>query len=771
MALPAASPRERLQVVQKLLNEVKDVLLPDHAGLRERLDLSLHDLDALSSDLESCLGTGTADASTTAAPCTPSTSAGVPMTPVSWDSSSTLHIPSMTPVISSVYPTPTPTKTSKVEDEAIGSDNAAAKALEAKKQATAAFKAHDFDTALRLCNLAVELEPEEATHLSNRSLAHLRRGSFTEAQADAAAAVALKPTWGRAHYRLGAAHQALENWPSAVRSFAAALDLDPGSEVTQRALEEAQRASQAAAYEAATGQAARQQAAADRAKKLEAEGAARARARQLEAAAQADARSRALAAQLEAARCAEDAAREAKLAQRRAAAEALEAKEAALTGAVQSHVATVRAAAAQASRLLESSGMEGGDATSAVASEAADRGSRSSSCSSINSNSSGSNIHSTINRVSDDGSMRGDVKNGTERPIASQIADTARREALAAQTAAASASAAATTKVATTSPNPFVVANASTTIEPMLSSPGKAEKAADEPTPATTPAWAVAAAQQQGSSSASSSSTSPLLLATSSRGGRFWTAKRKVARGEVLLVEFPLACVVQGQYTQDLCHFCLGRLELGDAPRACGRCQFTRWCSEKCRVAERAAHADECGILETLSSNKISNGTSSSSSTCSGSSGNRSSTGEGKSESTTNDAGLRLCLRLLGATARGGPLVRQKLNDLEAHEEKDSGEGSRSGESTQGNASERGGEGHGNMATDASGTSVVSHTSSSAATSRLDRTSPASSSTASSLSSSSSSTPALDRMVGGLSALSRGRFSSGPRSTVPANEV
>jgi hypothetical protein len=207
-----------------------------------------------------------------------------------------------------------------------------------------------------------------------------------------------------------------------------------------------------------------------------------------------------------------------------------------------------------------------------------------------------------------------------------------------------------------------------------------------KPASAAGPAWAVAVHQE---------ASSPLQLATSVQGGRFWAARRAVARGDVVLEEAPLACVVQGQYARDLCHRCLGRLDFSrDGPRGCDRCRFARWCSERCHRADRAAHADECAALEV---------------------GRRGgdSRGQRRSGPEPNDAGLRLCLRLLGAAARGGSAARQRLSDLEAHE------------------------------AGAPGASA------------LDRK-PAS---------------ALDRMAAGLGALSQGRFSGGARSALPAAEV
>jgi tetratricopeptide (TPR) repeat protein len=107
-----------------------------------------------------------------------------------------------------------------------------------KVRASAAFKANLLDEALALCEevleiymiecqyllsyfillfrivilfrafsriQAVSMEPFEATHLANRSLAHLRLRNLGAALADAKAAVELSPKWGKAHFRLGCA--------------------------------------------------------------------------------------------------------------------------------------------------------------------------------------------------------------------------------------------------------------------------------------------------------------------------------------------------------------------------------------------------------------------------------------------------------------------------------------------------------------------------------------------------------------------------------------
>ena len=60
------------------------------------------------------------------------------------------------------------------------------------------------------CIQATELDPNDATVLSNRSLCWLRAGQAERALEDAKACRALRPDWAKACYREGAAHRLLQ---------------------------------------------------------------------------------------------------------------------------------------------------------------------------------------------------------------------------------------------------------------------------------------------------------------------------------------------------------------------------------------------------------------------------------------------------------------------------------------------------------------------------------------------------------------------------------
>ena len=79
----------------------------------------------------------------------------------------------------------------------------------------------------------------EAVLLSNRSAAHAKLAQFDAALEDATAAVALRPTWGKAHGRVGAAYLGLGDARKAAESYRFGLTHEPTSAQLQQGYEDA----------------------------------------------------------------------------------------------------------------------------------------------------------------------------------------------------------------------------------------------------------------------------------------------------------------------------------------------------------------------------------------------------------------------------------------------------------------------------------------------------------------------------------------------------
>lgn len=101
---------------------------------------------------------------------------------------------------------------------------------ELKARGDAAFRERDLQAALELYTAALGALTDDrelhSTLLANRSIAALQLGLLAAAQADAAAAVALRPRWGKAHLRLAQAEEARGDLGAAARSYARAAELD-----------------------------------------------------------------------------------------------------------------------------------------------------------------------------------------------------------------------------------------------------------------------------------------------------------------------------------------------------------------------------------------------------------------------------------------------------------------------------------------------------------------------------------------------------------------
>lgn len=113
------------------------------------------------------------------------------------------------------------------------------KAAEAKSRGDDAFKTKDYHIAVDAYTQAIDLDPTDATLLSNRSLCWMRLGQAEHALADAKACRALRPDWPKACYREGAALRLLQKFDEAANSFYEGVKLDPENKELVNAFREA----------------------------------------------------------------------------------------------------------------------------------------------------------------------------------------------------------------------------------------------------------------------------------------------------------------------------------------------------------------------------------------------------------------------------------------------------------------------------------------------------------------------------------------------------
>jgi len=112
------------------------------------------------------------------------------------------------------------------------------KALGNKHMAT-----QEYTRAYNAYSAALQLSPvgpSSHVFLSNRAAALLSLKRYGAAATDARRAVALAPTFGKAHARLGQALYFMKNYSGAVESYKDALRYEPDNQVTQTYLEKAQ---------------------------------------------------------------------------------------------------------------------------------------------------------------------------------------------------------------------------------------------------------------------------------------------------------------------------------------------------------------------------------------------------------------------------------------------------------------------------------------------------------------------------------------------------
>ncbi|KAK1295638.1 putative serine/threonine-protein kinase [Acorus calamus] len=113
------------------------------------------------------------------------------------------------------------------------------KSLEAKSRGDDAFRRKDYLAAVDAYTQAIDLDPNEATLLSNRSLCWMRLGQAEQALADAKSCRDLRPDWAKACYREGAALRLLQRFDEAANAFYEGVELEPENKELVDAFREA----------------------------------------------------------------------------------------------------------------------------------------------------------------------------------------------------------------------------------------------------------------------------------------------------------------------------------------------------------------------------------------------------------------------------------------------------------------------------------------------------------------------------------------------------
>ncbi|XP_020243778.1 ankyrin-1 [Asparagus officinalis] len=133
-----------------------------------------------------------------------------------------------------------PTKTSSQRPQIVEvTPEAKEKSLEAKSRGDDAFKRKDYLMAIDAYTQAIDLNPNEATLLSNRSLCWIQLGQAEHALADARACRQLRPDWSKACYREGSALLLLQRFDEAANAFYEGVQLDPENKELVKAFREA----------------------------------------------------------------------------------------------------------------------------------------------------------------------------------------------------------------------------------------------------------------------------------------------------------------------------------------------------------------------------------------------------------------------------------------------------------------------------------------------------------------------------------------------------
>jgi stress-induced-phosphoprotein 1 len=111
-------------------------------------------------------------------------------------------------------------------------------AQEWKEKGNAFLKNKDYEEALKCYTEAVNREPTDHIHYSNRSVCHYNMGNFEKALEDANSCIGIKPDWGKGYLRKGMAELKLNKTDEAELSYKKGLELEPNNQQLKDGLNE-----------------------------------------------------------------------------------------------------------------------------------------------------------------------------------------------------------------------------------------------------------------------------------------------------------------------------------------------------------------------------------------------------------------------------------------------------------------------------------------------------------------------------------------------------
>lgn len=114
------------------------------------------------------------------------------------------------------------------------------KASQLKDKGNAALNAGNFQEAIRCYSDAIKLDPSNHVLYSNRSAAHCKAGSYSEALDDAEKTVSLKSDWAKGYSRKGAALAYLKRHEDALNAYKEGLQYDPENQQLKDGVKEVQ---------------------------------------------------------------------------------------------------------------------------------------------------------------------------------------------------------------------------------------------------------------------------------------------------------------------------------------------------------------------------------------------------------------------------------------------------------------------------------------------------------------------------------------------------